>query len=114
MLDEILDNASSEALSQGLDLNSKSSLSASSSSTYLSSASSAAAAAAASDRVRLCRSTTLGFLLPQPKNHFAKLKDAHNRSPSTVDTDLLHKLEEQNNMLPPQVKLNGGCSVNPS
>ncbi|KAG0052460.1 hypothetical protein BGZ83_002538 [Gryganskiella cystojenkinii] len=105
MLDEILDNAalSSESLSQGLDLNSnKSGLSTSSSSTHLSTASSAAAAAAASDRVRLCRSTTLGFLLPQPKNHFAKLKEAHKRSPSTVDVDLLHKLEEQNNMLPPQ------------
>ncbi|KAF9949474.1 hypothetical protein BGZ70_001763 [Mortierella alpina] len=106
MLDDILDNASAEALSQGFEPSLGSSrlaggLSTStSSSNFLSSSSSAAA-----DRARLNRSTTLGFLLPQPKIPFAKLKTPHSRSDlatSTVDVDLLHKLEEQNNSLPAQ------------
>ncbi|KAF8940089.1 rab-GTPase-TBC domain-containing protein [Dissophora ornata] len=110
MLDEILDNAaSSESLSQGLEasLSSKpgAGLATSSSSPFLSVSSSAAAAALAADRARLSRSTTLGFLLPQPKNHFAKLGGIHSRpqnSKTSVDPSLLHKLEEQNNLLPPQ------------
>ncbi|KAF9984041.1 hypothetical protein BGZ75_004401 [Mortierella antarctica] len=106
MLDDILDNASAEALSQGFEPSLSSSrlgggLSTSnSSSNFLSSPSSAAA-----DRARLNRSTTLGFLLPQPKIPFAKLKTPHSRpdpATSTVDADLLHKLEEQNSSLPPQ------------
>lgn len=96
MLDDILDNASTEESS----LTSKVGLgfSSSSSSTYLSASSSAAA-----DRARLSRSTTLGFLLPQPKSHFARVKAV--RTESNVDSELLHKLEEQNNSLPPQVRL---------
>ncbi|KAF9121713.1 hypothetical protein BGX30_002408 [Mortierella sp. GBA39] len=90
MLDDILDNASTEETS----LTSKVGLGFSSS-TYLSASSSAAA-----DRARLSRSTTLGFLLPQPKNHFARVKGV--RTESNVDSELLHKLEEQNNSLPPQ------------
>ncbi|KAI1317146.1 hypothetical protein EDD11_008937 [Mortierella claussenii] len=105
MLDDILDNAAtSESLSQGLEnsLTGKSAghLPSSSSMPFLSASSSAA------DRARLSRSTTLGFLLPQPKNHFAKLMGAHSTraelAGSTVDPNLLHKLEEQNNLLPPQ------------
>ncbi|KAH7046915.1 rab-GTPase-TBC domain-containing protein, partial [Linnemannia elongata] len=92
MLDDILDNASTEESS----LTSKVGLGfSSSSSTYLSASSSAAA-----DRARLSRSTTLGFLLPQPKSHFARVKGV--RTESNVDSELLHKLEEQNNSLPPQ------------
>ncbi|KAF9190527.1 hypothetical protein BGZ51_008484 [Haplosporangium sp. Z 767] len=105
MLDDILDNASSDALTQGLEpslTNSRvgngTGLLSTSSTNFLSSSS------AAADRARLSRSTTLGFLLPQPKNHFAKLKGPHSRdlSNTTVDANLLHKLEEQNSLLPPQ------------
>ncbi|KAF9209208.1 hypothetical protein BGZ49_005830 [Haplosporangium sp. Z 27] len=94
MLDDILDSASSDLFSQGLD--GKSHLT-TSSSNFLSTS-------AAADRARLSRGT-LGFLLPQPKNHFTKLMGSHNRSElsgSTVDPTVLHKLEEQNNLLPPQ------------
>ncbi|KAF9083830.1 hypothetical protein BGX23_011085 [Mortierella sp. AD031] len=97
MLDDILDNAASESVETSLS--SKVGVGFSSS-TFLTASSSAAAAAAAADRARLSRSTTLGFLLPQPKNHFAKLKSV--RTESNVDSELLHKLEEQNNNLPPQ------------
>ncbi|KAF9999605.1 hypothetical protein BGZ79_006773 [Entomortierella chlamydospora] len=101
MLDEILDNASSDLFSQGLEssLTGKS-YPTTSSTNFLSSSASAAA-----DRARLSRNTNLGFLLPQPKNHFSKLKGPHSRSElsvSTVDPNVLHKLEEQNNLLPPQ------------
>lgn len=113
MLDDILDNASAEALSQGFEPSLSSSrlgvgLSTSSSSNFLSSSS------AAADRARLNRSTTLGFLLPQPKIPFAKLKTPHSRSDpatSTVDADLLHKLEEQNSSLPPQVRMTECCKT---
>ncbi|KAG0276831.1 hypothetical protein BGZ95_006982 [Linnemannia exigua] len=100
MLDDILDNASSESVETNLSSKIGVGFSSSSSSTYLSASSSAAAAAAAADRARLSRSTTLGFLLPQPKNHFARVKGV--RTESNVDSELLHKLEEQNNNLPPQ------------
>ncbi|KAF9902876.1 hypothetical protein BX616_001784 [Lobosporangium transversale] len=99
MLDDILDNAvaSSESLTKGLDGKASGHLAASSS--FLQGSS-------AADRARLNRSTTLGFLLPQPKNHFAKLKGGHSSrsdlSESTVDPNILHKLEEQNNLLLPQ------------
>ncbi|KAF9172475.1 hypothetical protein BGX21_006625 [Mortierella sp. AD011] len=101
MLDEILDNASSDLFSQGLEssLTGKS-YPTTSSTNFLSSSASAAA-----DRARLSRNTNLGFLLPQPKNHFSKLKGPLSRSElsvSTVDPNVLHKLEEQNNLLPPQ------------
>ncbi|KAG0265067.1 hypothetical protein BG011_005470 [Mortierella polycephala] len=105
MLDDILDNASSDVLTQGLEPSLTSSrvgngtgLLSTSSTNFLSSSS------AAADRARLSRSTTLGFLLPQPKNHFAKLKGPHSRdlSNTIVDPSLLHKLEEQNSLLPPQ------------
>ncbi|KAG0374824.1 hypothetical protein BGX24_009890 [Mortierella sp. AD032] len=95
MLDDILDNASSESVETSLSSKVGVGFSSSSSSTYLSTSSSAAA-----DRARLSRSTTLGFLLPQPKNHFARVKAV--RTESNVDSELLHKLEEQNNNLPPQ------------
>ncbi|KAF9133080.1 hypothetical protein BGW39_010612 [Mortierella sp. 14UC] len=97
MLDDILDNASSESVETSLS--SKVGVGFSTSS-YLSASSSAAAAAAAADRARLSRSTTLGFLLPQPKSPFARVKGV--RTESNVDSELLHKLEEQNNNLPPQ------------
>ena len=120
MLDDILDNAASESLSHGLEASLSSSsrtgvkfagagaigMTTSSSSPFLAASSSASTAAAAADRARLTRSTTLGFLLPQPKNHFGKLKGPHSRpdpSTSTVDPDVLYKLEEQNKHLPPQV-----------
>ncbi|KAF9358757.1 hypothetical protein BGX26_000969 [Mortierella sp. AD094] len=101
MLDDILDNASSDLFSQGLEpsLSGKGHL-ATSSTNFLS-----ASASAAADRARLSRNTNLGYLLPQPKNHFSKLKGSHSRSElseSTVDPTVLHKLEEQNNLLPPQ------------
>ncbi|KAG0201338.1 hypothetical protein BGX28_005810 [Mortierella sp. GBA30] len=108
MLDDILDNASAEALAQGFEPSLSSSrvgLSTSASSNYISTLPTSSAAQAAADRVRLNRSTTLGFLLPQPKIPFAKLKTPHSRSDpaqSTVDADLLHKLKEQNSQLPPQ------------
>lgn len=102
MLDDILDNASSESLSQGLETNIRSRIASTSSTSYLSASAAAAAAATAADRARLSRSTTLGFLLPQPKSHFAKLKEGPSTE-STVDVELLHKLEEQNSHLPPQV-----------
>ncbi|KAF9113387.1 hypothetical protein BGX27_001663 [Mortierella sp. AM989] len=98
MLDDILDNVSSDLLSQGLET-SPSGRATSSSTNFLSTSS------AAADMARLSRSTTLGFLLPQPKNHFSKLKGTHSRSElsgSSVDPTVLHKLEEQNNLLPPQ------------
>ncbi|KAF9345794.1 hypothetical protein BGX34_004456 [Mortierella sp. NVP85] len=102
MLDDILDNAAaqSELLSQDLEtsLNSKvSGYGLSTSTNYLSLSS----ASVAADRARLTRSTTLGYLLPQPKNHLSKLK-VPQLSESNVDPSLLHKLEEQNNLLPPQ------------
>ncbi|KAF9921501.1 hypothetical protein FBU30_008457 [Linnemannia zychae] len=100
MLDDILDNASSEMVETSLCSKVGVGFSSSSSSSYLSASSSAAAAAAAADRARLSRSTTLGFLLPQPKNHFARIKGV--RIESNVDSELLHKLEAQNNSLPPQ------------
>lgn len=105
MLDEILDNAvaTSELLSRDLatSLDSKVNFG------FSTSSSSSAAAAAAADRARVSRSTTLGYLLPQPKNHLAKINGAHGRSglSGEVDPSLLHKLEEQNNLLPPQVRL---------
>jgi hypothetical protein len=107
MLDDILDNASSESVETSLTSKVGLGFSSSSSSTYLSASSSAAAAAAAADRARLSRSTTLGFLLPQPKNHFARVKGV--RTESNVDSELLHKLEEQNNSLPPQVRFGSVC-----
>ncbi|KAF9432136.1 hypothetical protein BGZ76_011208, partial [Entomortierella beljakovae] len=94
MLDDILDTASSESLSTGLE----SSLYGSrigSTASFLSSSSNAAS------RARLNSNTTLGFLLPQPKGHFSKLKTRADGLPE-VDQELLHKLEEQNNMVPPQ------------
>ncbi|KAG0254506.1 hypothetical protein BG011_005752 [Mortierella polycephala] len=103
MLDDILDNASSESLSHGLESSLHSRIggtSSTSTSTFLSSPS------AAASRARLNTNTTLGFLLPQPKGHFSKLKCANGRpehsSENPVDVDLLHKLEEQNSLLPPQ------------
>ncbi|KAG0033528.1 hypothetical protein BGZ81_008227 [Podila clonocystis] len=101
MLDDILDNASSESLSQGLETNIRSRIASTSSTSYLSASAAAVAAATAADRARLSRSTTLGFLLPQPKSHFAKLKEGPSTE-STVDVELLHKLEEQNSLLPHQ------------
>ncbi|KAG0041605.1 hypothetical protein BGZ83_001593 [Gryganskiella cystojenkinii] len=101
MLDDILDNASSESLSHGLEssLNGPHRFN-SSSSSFLSSPS------AAASRARLNSNTTLAYLLPQPKGHFSKIKGGHSRSElssdSAVDSDLLHKLEEQNSLLPPQ------------
>ncbi|KAI8360197.1 rab-GTPase-TBC domain-containing protein [Mortierella sp. GBAus27b] len=94
MLDEILDNAvaTSELLSQDLETSLNSKASGYSTSTNY--------AATAADRARLSRSTTLGYLLPQPKNH-GKIKRPE-LSQSNVDPHLLHKLEEQNNLLPPQ------------
>ncbi|KAF9956813.1 hypothetical protein BGZ65_002453 [Modicella reniformis] len=99
MLDDILDNVVASSLSQDPEtsLDSKPSGYSLSSSNYLSTSAATAA--------RLNRSTALGYLLPQPKNHFAKLKGPHGRAEfpeSSVDPDLLHKLEEQNNLLPPQ------------
>lgn len=104
MLDDILDNASSESLSQGLETSIRSRI-ASTSSSYLSASAAAAAAATAADRARLSRSTTLGFLLPQPKTNFPKLKESGSSTTTTVDIELLHKLEEQNSLLPPQVSV---------
>ncbi|KAG0036841.1 hypothetical protein BGZ82_003562 [Podila clonocystis] len=95
MLDDILDG-SSESLSHGLEANIHNNRTGGSS--FLSSTS-------AASRARLNTSTTLGYLLPQPKGHFSKLKNTHARpelSDSAVDIDLLHKLEEQNSLLPPQ------------
>lgn len=105
MLDDILDNASSESLSQGLETNLKSRIASTSSTSYLSASAAAAAAATAADRARLSRSTTLGFLLPQPKTNFAKLKESGPSTTAKVDIELLHKLEEQNSLLPPQVSV---------
>ncbi|KAG0328713.1 hypothetical protein BGZ99_004795 [Dissophora globulifera] len=112
MLDEILDNAASESLSHGLEASLSSSsrvgvkfAGSTAAGMTTSSSSYAAASAAAADRARVTRSTTLGYLLPQPKNHFAKLKTPNSRSDhstSTVDLDVLYKLEEQNKHLPPQ------------
>ncbi|KAF9026980.1 hypothetical protein BGZ52_005035 [Haplosporangium bisporale] len=102
MLDDILDNASSESLSQGLETSIRSRIASTSSTSYLSASAAAAAAATAADRARLSRSTTLGFLLPQPKTNFAKLKESGPSTTTTVDIELLHKLEEQNSLLPPQ------------
>ncbi|KAF9921844.1 hypothetical protein FBU30_008095 [Linnemannia zychae] len=99
MLDDILDNASSESLSHGLETSLNSRIGGGSS--FLSSSS-----AAAASRARLNSNTTLGFLLPQPKGHFSKIKNAHARpdmsTDNAVDMELLHKLEEQNSLLPPQ------------
>ncbi|KAF9279011.1 hypothetical protein BGZ68_008169 [Mortierella alpina] len=96
MLDDILDGASSETLSHGLDSSLHSRMGGSSAS-FLASPSTAAS------RARLNNNTTLGFLLPQPKGHFSKLKGVPCRSEeSAVDVELLHKLEEQNSLLPPQ------------
>ncbi|KAG0357661.1 hypothetical protein BG005_003266 [Podila minutissima] len=95
MLDDILDG-SSESLSHGLEASLHNNRVGGSS--FLSSTS-------AASRARLNTSTTLGYLLPQPKGHFSKLKNTHARpelSDSAVDIDLLHKLEEQNSLLPPQ------------
>ncbi|KAG0223872.1 hypothetical protein BGW42_005496 [Actinomortierella wolfii] len=101
MLDDILDGASSESLTHGFDTSLHPRLGGTSSSvsaSYLS-------AAKAADHARISRSTTLGFLLPQPKAAFGK-RLGHNRhelsTESGVDMDLLHKLEEQNSLLPPQ------------
>ncbi|KAF9898369.1 hypothetical protein BX616_004120, partial [Lobosporangium transversale] len=102
MLDDILDNASSETLSHGLEtgLHSHSRIGGvTSTSSFLTSPS------AAVSRARLNSNTTLGFLLPQPKGHFSKLKAGRLDplpSGTTVDQDLLQKLEEQNSLLPPQ------------
>ncbi|KAG0370638.1 hypothetical protein BGZ54_005148 [Gamsiella multidivaricata] len=102
MLDDILDNASSESLSHGLETSLHSRIggvSAGSGASFLSSPS------AAANRARLNSNTTLGFLLPQPKGHFSKLKStgrSENSTENAVDQDLLHKLEEQNSLLPPQ------------
>ncbi|KAG0308382.1 hypothetical protein BGZ97_000075 [Linnemannia gamsii] len=99
MLDDILDNASSESLTHGLESSLNSRIGGGSSS-FLSSPS------AAASRARLNSNTTLGFLLPQPKGHFSKIKGAHARpdlsADNAVDIELLHKLEEQNSLLPPQ------------
>ncbi|KAG0254817.1 hypothetical protein DFQ27_006611 [Actinomortierella ambigua] len=99
MLDDILDGASSESLTHGLEPSLHSRVGgASPSASYLS-------AAKAADHARICRSTTLGFLLPQPKATFGKrlALNRHELSTDTsVDMDLLHKLEEQNSLLPPQ------------
>ncbi|KAI8357534.1 rab-GTPase-TBC domain-containing protein, partial [Mortierella sp. GBAus27b] len=60
---------------------------------------------AAVSRARLNTNTTLGFLLPQPKGHYNKIKGANRSdilSEGNVDPSLLHKLEEQNSLLPPQ------------
>ncbi|KAG0301561.1 hypothetical protein BGZ98_008253 [Dissophora globulifera] len=97
MLDDILDNGSPESLSHGLDTNLHSRVggTAGSTSSFLSSTS-------AASRARLNSNTTLGFLLPQPKGHFSKLGRSDHASDTAVDQDLLHKLEEQNSMLPPQ------------
>lgn len=105
MLDDILDNASSESLSQGLETSIRSRIASTSSTSHLSASAAAAAAATAADRARLSRSTTLGFLLPQPKTNFAKLKESGPSTIATVDIELLHKLEEQNSLLPPQVSV---------
>ncbi|KAG0342544.1 hypothetical protein BG004_005658 [Podila humilis] len=108
MLDDILDNGSSESLSHGLEtsLNSRIGGGSGSSAFLSTSSSAAAAAAAAASRARLNTSTTLDYLLPQPKGHFSKLKNTHGRAElstdTAVDSDLLHKLEEQNSLLPPQ------------
>jgi hypothetical protein len=94
MLDDILDSASSDTLTHGLEPGSRIGSGAS----FLSSPS------AAVSRARLNTNTTLGFLLPQPKGF--KLKSTTRSdilSESGVDQDLLHKLEEQNSHLPPQV-----------
>ncbi|KAF9090047.1 hypothetical protein BGX29_002890 [Mortierella sp. GBA35] len=100
MLDDILDNASSESLTHGLETGLNSRIGGGSSSSFLSSPS------AAASRARLNSNTTLGFLLPQPKGHFSKMKGAHSRpelsADNAVDLELLHKLEEQNSLLPPQ------------
>ncbi|KAF8932679.1 hypothetical protein BGZ58_006874 [Dissophora ornata] len=102
MLDDILDNASSDSLSHGLESSLHSRVgggSSGSSSAFL------AATSAAANRARLNNNTTLGFLLPQPKGHFSKLKSTSRseHAPDTaVDQELLHKLEEQNGLLPPQ------------
>ncbi|KAI1314353.1 hypothetical protein EDD11_002254 [Mortierella claussenii] len=102
MLDDILDNASSsESLSHGLEssLHSRIGGGVTSTSSFLTSPS------AAVSRARLNSNTTLGFLLPQPKGHFSKLKGGRSDllpSDTTVDQELLHKLEEQNGLLPPQ------------
>ncbi|KAF9414508.1 hypothetical protein BGZ94_000369 [Podila epigama] len=102
LLDDILDNGSSEPFSTGLDTSLHSRVGGSAS--FLSTSSSSATAAA--NRARLNTSTTLGYLLPQPKGHFSKLKAGHSRTDlsndTSVDLDLLHKLEEQNSLLPPQ------------
>ncbi|KAK3825236.1 MAG: rab-GTPase-TBC domain-containing protein, partial [Benniella sp.] len=93
MLDDILDSASSDTLTHGLEPGSRIGSGAS----FLSSPS------AAVSRARLNTNTTLGFLLPQPKGF--KLKSTTRSdilSESGVDQDLLHKLEEQNSHLPPQ------------
>ncbi|KAF9578932.1 hypothetical protein BGW38_005027 [Lunasporangiospora selenospora] len=99
MLDDILDSASPESLTHGLDSGLHNRIGGHSSN-FLSSPS------AAVSRARLNSNTTLGFLLPQPKGHFSKLKSTHIRpelsSQNGVDMDLLHKLEEQNSLLPPQ------------
>ncbi|KAF9906672.1 ecotropic viral integration site [Linnemannia zychae] len=99
MLDDILDNASSESLTHGLESSLNSRIGGGSSS-FLSSPS------AAASRARLNSNTTLGFLLPQPKGHFTKIKGPHARpdlsADNAVDIELLHKLEEQNSLLPPQ------------
>ncbi|KAF9994971.1 hypothetical protein BGZ80_011506 [Entomortierella chlamydospora] len=94
MLDDILDNASSDSLSHGLESSLHSRIGGSSS--FLS-------ASNVASRARLNNNTTLGFLLPQPKGHFSKLKGRSElSSDSGVDQELLHKLEEQNSTLPPQ------------
>lgn len=99
MLDDILDNASSESLTHGLESSLNSRIGGGSSG-FLSSPS------AAASRARLNSNTTLGFLLPQPKGHFSKMMGAHARpdlsAENAVDIELLHKLEEQNSLLPPQ------------
>ncbi|KAF9123677.1 hypothetical protein BGW39_008790 [Mortierella sp. 14UC] len=100
MLDDILDNASSESLTHGLESSLNSRIGGAASSSFLSSSS------AAASRARLNSNTTLGFLLPQPKGHFTKIKGPHARpdlsADNAVDIELLHKLEEQNSLLPPQ------------
>lgn len=101
MLDDILDSASSDTLSHGLEPGSRIGSGAS----FLSSPS------AAVSRARLNTNTTLGFLLPQPKGF--KLKSTTRSeilSESGVDQDLLHKLEEQNSHLPPQVSAPSGLT----
>lgn len=110
MLDDILDTASSDSLTHGLEPGVHGRIGVvGSGSSFLSSPS------AAVSRARLNTNTTLGFLLPQPKGHFTKLKNANRSeillSEGNVDQHLLHKLEEQNSLIPPQVKLNltKGC-----